>query len=162
MKEGRLQVFVQNNQFLTKKVTSACVLASSYYFVFVFETFRGNHVGTNIGFFEVQDSLAPAPTQENIISIIRNSYSFDYFIEMFWSFKQFYAALRNWNIIDLCAIAFCGALGHPCRAKKYHRPHSHGWLSCGVSDWSCLNNTFHNLALRRRTSPCCVLSSCVA
>ena len=83
MKEGRLQVFVQNNQFLTKKVTSACVLASSYYFVFVFETFRGNHVGTNIGFSEVQDSLAPAPTQENIISIIRNSYSFDYFIEMF-------------------------------------------------------------------------------
>ena len=66
MKEGRLQVFVQNNQFLTKKVTSACVLASSYYFVFVFETFRGNHVGTNIGFSEVQDSLAPAPTQENI------------------------------------------------------------------------------------------------
>ena len=42
-----------------------------------------NHVGTNIGFSEVQDSLAPAPTQENIISIIRNSYSFDYFIEMF-------------------------------------------------------------------------------
>ena len=66
MKEGRLQVFVQNNLFLTKKVTSACVLASSYYFVFVFETFRGNHVGTNIGFSEVQDSLAPAPTQENI------------------------------------------------------------------------------------------------
>ena len=61
-----LQVFVQNNQFLTKKVTSVCVLASSYYFVFVFETFRGNHVGTNIGFSEVQDSLAPAPTQENI------------------------------------------------------------------------------------------------
>ena len=66
MKEGRLQVFVQNNQFLTKKVASACVFDSSYYFVFVFETFHGNHVGTNIGFSEVQHSLAPAPTQENI------------------------------------------------------------------------------------------------
>ena len=46
--------------------TSSFVLASSYYLVFVFETFHGNQVKTNIGFSEVQHSLAPAPTQENI------------------------------------------------------------------------------------------------
>ena len=63
MKEGRLQVFVQNNQVLTKKHHRVFWLLLTIWYLYL-KLFMATKLRPIL--VEVQHSLAPAPTQENI------------------------------------------------------------------------------------------------